>query len=87
MYSDAEEPLYIILSRTRAFSIDCNKRPRNPGQPAESAKPVHYIQCAGIKVKFAKIVTNRYTVYVYPENLEMNLGLADRVSTGLPPKN
>ena len=61
--------------------------PRNPDQPAESAKPVHYIQCAGIKLKFAKIVTNRYTVYVYPENLEMNLGLADRVSTGLPPKN
>ena len=48
----------VTLSRTRAFSIDYNILPRNPGQPTESAKPVHYIQCAGIKFKFAKIVTN-----------------------------
>ena len=34
--------------------------PRNPGQPAESVKPVHYILClrVGFKLNFAKIVTN-----------------------------
>ena len=46
-----------ISAHARA-SIDYNIRPRNPGQPAESAKHVHYIRCAGIKIKFAKIVTN-----------------------------
>ena len=44
----------VTLARTRTLSIDYNIRPCNPGQPAESAKPVHYIQCAGIKLSSRK---------------------------------
>ena len=42
----------VTLARPCALSVDY------PGQPAESAKPVHYILCAEFKINFAKIVTN-----------------------------
>ena len=42
----------------RTLSIDFNVRPRNPGQPAESAKPIHCVWCADFKINFVKIVTN-----------------------------
>ena len=35
-----------------AFPTSCNIRPRNPGQPAESAKTVHCIWCTTIKLTF-----------------------------------
>ena len=46
----------IGLSRGRLVTYT----PRNPGQPTESVKPVHYILClrVGFKLNFAKIVTN-----------------------------
>ena len=42
------------VGHMRALSIDYNIRPRNPGQPAESAKPVHYIRCAELKLSSRK---------------------------------
>ena len=33
----------VTLVRTRVLCIDYNICPRNPGLPAESAKPVNYI--------------------------------------------
>ena len=34
------------------FAIGCTIRPRNPGQPVESAKTIHCIWCAIIKCAF-----------------------------------
>ena len=48
----------VTLAQMRVLSIDFNVCPHNPGQPAESAKPVHRIWCMEFKINFMKIVTN-----------------------------
>ena len=67
----------------RALSRDFNVRPRNPGQPAESAKHVHRIWCAEFKINFAKIVTNLLCRYTIAIDKPIIVGLVQNLDSGL----